>query len=81
MTGIDYHPHARTRMRRRGISEAQVEQAPATYDTTYPAQPLPGRKFRSTVYVATVDDRRLRVYVEQGRSPTYVRTVAWEDDE
>ncbi len=78
---IRYHPHTRLRMREKGITEAQVDHALRTYHTSYPAESLPGRAFRSTVYVATIGGRDLKVYVQDGSGPLLVRTVAWRGDE
>ena len=79
--GVSYDGHARLRMRLRGITEAQVELVLAEYHTSYPAEPLPGRRVRALVYVGLVDGRDLKVYVEEGSYPPYVATVVWKGDE
>jgi hypothetical protein len=66
-------------MAERGVTGGQVERALAEYHTSYPAEPLPHDPIGATVYVATVDGRMLKVYVENSSDPPLVRTVAWRD--
>lgn len=75
------HGHTREQMEIRGVTESQIDVALRTYHSSCPAAALPGRAFRSTVYVGTVDGRDLKVYVEDGTHPPLVRTVAWKGDE
>lgn len=79
--GVTYEAHARRRMRRRKISEAQVETVLRSYHTSYPAERLPGRSHQSTVYVGSVDGRELKVYVLEGSSPPHVMTVAGKGED
>lgn len=67
-------------MRWRGITEAQVEQALATYHTSYPAESVPHTRYRSLLYIGTVRGRDLKVYVREGSDPPYVTTVVWRGD-
>jgi hypothetical protein len=71
--------HTPFRMRTRGISYEQIEQALAEYHTSYPAEQLPNVPYRCTIYQATVDGRQLKVYVQDGTHPPVVRTVAWKE--
>lgn len=66
-------------MQARGVTEAHVERCLATYHTTYPAEPATFDPKASRVYVAQIDDRTLKVYVEVGSDPPLVKTVAWRD--
>lgn len=77
-TPCTYTVHAREQMRRRRVSDGQVEQVLANYDTHYPATPRVQVK-PAEIYMATVDGRRLRIYVEIGTDPPKVKTVAWAD--
>jgi hypothetical protein len=77
--GIRYLGHARDQMRARGITDDQVMRALREYHTTYPAEPLPYQSVHATVYVATIDGRELKVYVEEGSDPPLVRTVVRRD--
>lgn len=61
----------------RGITEADVVHVLEHFHSSFPARPLPGRSFRSRIYVGTVAGGDLQVYVEEGTNPPYVRTVAW----
>ncbi len=75
---ITFHAHARVGMRTRRITEDQVRRALATYHTRVPAEPLPYLTVQAIVYVATIGGRDLKVYVEAGSDPLYVRRVAWK---
>lgn len=77
--GIRFLDHAREQMALRDITEAQVERALRTYHTALPARRLPDDLVGATEYVADIDGRVLKVYVENGSSPPLVRTVAWRD--
>lgn len=80
--GIDWSdPHLRRRMQQRSISHAQIMQALRAHTLTYPAGPLRGQPSDSIIYVAGVDGRELKVYVERDSSPPYVRTAVWKDEE
>ena len=78
---ITYQDHARRRMGRRKITDVQVETVLNQWHTSYPAEPLPHRPYRSTVYVGTVDGRELKVYVLEGSDPPHVMTAAWKGEE
>jgi hypothetical protein len=78
--GIRFNRHSRMQMRERGVTEAQVEQALRLYHISYPAEPAPFDPMPATVYVADVDGRTLKVYVEDGSHPPPVKTVVWRDD-
>lgn len=71
-----YEEHARQRMRRRNVTEADVETVLGDYRISYPAEQLPGRAYRSVVYIGAVDGREIKVYVLEGSDPPHVMTVA-----
>ncbi|MGD9892467.1 MAG: DUF4258 domain-containing protein [Dehalococcoidia bacterium] len=77
--GLRYTAHARDQMEDRLVNEVQVEQALIEYHTSYPAELLPNDPIGATVYVADIDGRTLKVYVENNSEPPLVRTVAWRD--
>lgn len=77
--GLRYTFHAREQMDDRSVSQSQVEEALTDFHTPYPAEPLPHDPIGATVYVADVDGRTLKVYVENDSEPPLVRTVAWRD--
>lgn len=77
--GIRYTDHAREQMEDRDVSEARVERALVTYHTSLPARRLPNDPIGATEYIATIDGRTLKVYIENGSRPPLVRTVAWRD--
>jgi hypothetical protein len=77
--GIQYTIHARDRMEERLVDSVQVERALTEYHRSYPAEPLPNDPIGATVYVADIDGRTLKVYVENNSEPPLVRTVAWRD--
>jgi hypothetical protein len=77
--GIRYTSHARDQMEDRGVTEAQVERALRSYHTSLPARRLPDDPVGATEYIATVDGRTLKFYVEHGGHPPLVRTAAWRD--
>ncbi|HZQ34288.1 MAG TPA: DUF4258 domain-containing protein [Dehalococcoidia bacterium] len=74
---VRFHPHCRERMAMRGIPDADVMHVLEPFHSSFPARPLPGRAFRSRIYVGTVAGDDLQVSVEEGTNPPYVRTVAW----
>ena len=67
-------------MRQRRITGGQVEQVLRDHHTSHPAQPLRNSRFRSRIYVGTVDGRDLKVYIREDSDPQYVTTVAWKDE-
>lgn len=77
--GVRFLGHARVQMEMRTITEAQVERALQTYHTSLPARRLPGDAVGATEYIADIDGRVLKVYVENATDPPLVRTVAWRD--
>jgi hypothetical protein len=79
--GVDFDDHARQRMRMRRISEVQVVSALRDHHTAYPAAPRHGEPSKTMIYVGTVDERELKIYVLTGVSPTYVLTVAWKEED
>ncbi|MCA9825136.1 MAG: DUF4258 domain-containing protein [Dehalococcoidia bacterium] len=72
---IRYSPHARRRMRQRRIPEELVEDVLANPDQRRPAMPLADHR-PAEIFTAERDGRLIKVYVEIGREPTYVKTVA-----
>ena len=48
------------------------------YEARRLASPRRGRR-QSEIYIASVQGRRLRVYIEVDSDPLFVTTVAWED--
>ena len=79
-TGVRFTGHAQDQMRARGITEQQVIRALRTFHTSHPAERRPGVPGRARIYVATIDGRNLRVYVQSDSQPPLVRTVAWMDE-
>ena len=75
-----YDPHAELRMRQRRITGEQVERVLRDHHTSHPAEPLRNSRFRSRIYVGTVDGRDLKVYIRDDSDPPYVTTVAWKDE-
>ena len=71
-----YSFHAREQMGRRGVAEEAVEHVLDRYHTRIPAEPrVPARP--AEIFIGTYDGRELKVYVEIGTKPPYVKTVAW----
>lgn len=66
-----YWPHARRRMRQRGITEAEVEHVLAHPEVEYPGN-VPGRR----VYVAHPNGRYVKVVFVVGTDPIEIVTVA-----
>jgi hypothetical protein len=62
-------------MRSRGISEAEVEAVVSNPDNRRPAGPLADDR-PAEILSKNVGERLVRVYVEIGRTPTFVKTVA-----
>ena len=71
---IRYDPHARMRMRQRGISEDMVEQA-----LRNPVLERPGTTPGTLVREADISGRRLAVAFELRPNECYVRTVYWRN--
>ncbi len=69
--------HARLRMRARGITEPEIEQALARADSRYPSQDDPDR---IVVFGVTEAGRLLKIVV-LARDPEYVVTVADRSDD
>lgn len=69
---IRYDPHARMRMRQRGVTEAMVEQA-----IRNPVLERPGTTPGTLVREADIGGRRLAVAFELRPREFYVRTVYW----
>lgn len=69
---IRYDPHARMRMRQRGVTEAMVEQT-----IRYPILERPGTAPGTLVREADIGGRRLAVAFELRPHEFYVRTVYW----
>jgi hypothetical protein len=80
-TGVTFQRHAQRKMGQRDVSEAQVRTVLRDYHTSYPAEPLPHTSLRVIVYVGTVGDRDLKIYVLEGSSPPHVMTVVWKGDD
>ena len=74
---IVYEPHARDRMRERGVSERDVEQTLAKPDRTRPALP---QRVPCQIYERRIDDRICKVYIRISQVPLTVATVAWHND-
>ena len=66
-------------MSERDSTRAQVERALRVYHTSYRAAPARRGPSTTMIYVATVDGRELKVYVEDGKVPVLVKTMAWKD--
>ena len=77
---INYVPHARSRMRRREITESDVELTLSDPDLTRPAPPQPGAD-PSVIFQRRIGDRTCKVYVLAGVEPLVVVTVAWQDEQ
>lgn len=56
---LQYLPHARRRMRQRGVSEAEVEACLQGYDISYQD------KKGNPVYIANISGRRIKVIVQK----------------
>ena len=56
---LQYLPHARRRMRQRGVSEAEVEACLQDYDISYQD------KKGNPVYIANISGRRIKVIVQK----------------
>ena len=65
-------------MEQRGIPEEAVDFVLENYHTARPAGPRGGSK-PAIIYIGEWQGRNLRVYVERGSVPPFVKTVAWED--
>ena len=63
----------------RGVTDEAVLTALREYHTTHPAESLPYQSVQARVYIATIGERDLKVYVEEGSDPPLVRTVVWRD--
>ena len=70
--------HTYHQAHQRGISWEMVEYALDHPENIRPARLIPGRP-PTVLYVATLDSRRLRVYVEMDSDALTIATVAWED--
>jgi hypothetical protein len=76
---INYVQHARSRMRRRGITESDVRLTLSDPDVTRPAPPQPGAD-RSVIFQRRIGNRTCKVYVLAEIEPPLVVTVAWQDE-
>lgn len=76
-SGLRYRPHARVQMRRRHVTEDQVEAALRNYLASWPAPELQHTKERCTVYTGHAGERILGVYILVGSDPPVVKTVVW----
>ena len=63
-------------MKVRKIPKAAVEAVIANPEHRRPAELLPDDR-PAEILFGTYDGRRLKVYVEFGRTPTYVKTTCW----
>jgi hypothetical protein len=63
-------------MRRRKISEQAVEAVIANPSERRPARPLADNR-PAEILFGDVVGRRLKVYIEMGRTPPFVKTAAW----
>jgi len=75
----EFTRHARTQMRRRGVSQDQVLVVLASYHTRQPAPTRPPAP-EADILVGAVGGRALKVYVERGSNPPLLKTVAWGDE-
>lgn len=75
-----YIPYTYRRMAERGITEAQVEHVLEHYDVRRPAPPYHNGEKPSEIFIGECDGRRLKVYVERGSNPPFVKTAVWEGD-
>jgi hypothetical protein len=66
-------------MRRRRIPDAAIEHVLASYHTRRPAPPRDAAK-PADILVGDYEGRRLKVYVERGVDPPFVKTAVWEGD-
>ncbi len=73
------NPHVRQRMAQRGITEAAINWVLGHYHTRFPAAPQQGVR-PAVILQGTFEGRELRVYVQRGTDPPYVKTVAWKDE-
>lgn len=67
---VRYDPHARMRMRERGITELEVEAVLRDHHTSYT-----DRK-GNPIYIGHPNGRRIKVVVRLGSDPPYVITAA-----
>lgn len=73
-----YTPHARQRMKQRGITDDDVRRCLANYNQSVT------RRDGRTEYQATISGRNLKVVVEIAGNPnnrTVVITTMWRDDD
>ena len=70
--------HARRRMRQRGITETEIEEALEAVEAKFPADEYPDE--RIVIFGSTSAGRRLKIVVESS-DDRYVITVADRDDE
>jgi hypothetical protein len=70
--------HAYQRMRRWSITWEMINEVLDHPDEIRPAPRLPGRR-PAIIYIAALDNNRIRVYVESGSDPLAVVTVAREE--
>ena len=73
---IEYSDHARKRMKARRISEPAVEAVVFNPEDRRDAELLPDER-PAEILIGRYEGRRLKVYVEIDRTPTYVKTVCW----
>ena len=71
-----YSRHARDQMSRRAVPEDAVVYVLAHYHTRRPAEPRVNAR-AAGIYIGTYQGRDLKVYVEIGTNPPFVKTVAW----
>lgn len=71
-----YSWHAEEQMLRRAVSRDAVEYVLIHYHTHLPAQPRVNAK-PAEIYIGEYGGRNLRVYVQIGTNPPFVKTVAW----
>lgn len=65
-------------MAERNIPEEAVHWVLAHYHTRRPA---PQRGSAAEIYIGEFEGRNLKVYVERGSDPPFVKTTVWEGDE
>ena len=76
MANCRYSGHAREQMVRRQVPAGDVEYVLDHFHTRRPALPRVNAR-PAEIYIGIVDGRDLKVYVEIGSRPPYVKTVAW----